>query len=168
MPGTGTVFAVFLALFVPQHKLGAIEIVQFDAGTVPVQQELTELNVLMDNDTVGVSVQVGHRFGHVQCRSQLVAWRQVVVHFEFSATLQFLLNVGHVRVSFVIDGRHFHVSVGEPFGQDANPAMAVDIVNAGTGRQAFGNVGVDASVFKVVIIDAAAVVMRERERERKR
>jgi cellulose synthase/poly-beta-1,6-N-acetylglucosamine synthase-like glycosyltransferase len=72
--GTGTVFAVFLALFVPQHKLGAIEIVQFDAGTVPVQQELTELNVLMDDDTVGVSVQVGHRLGHVQCRTQLVAW----------------------------------------------------------------------------------------------
>ena len=149
---TSTVQAILLCCFIPQHKLGPVEIVQLDPGHVLVQQELAELYILMHNDSICVTMEICQCLGHVKTYPQFLSARDIVVYDQFlllSVRFEFLV----VRIVVVVNGCLFQVAMGEPFRHDANAAMSINVENARTCRQELGNVGIHARVFKVVVVN---------------
>lgn len=73
MGSTRAVLTILLSLLIPQHEFGAVEIVQLDPLRVFAQQKLTQLDILMDDDTIDVSMQIRNALGHVPSRPQLVS-----------------------------------------------------------------------------------------------
>lgn len=114
MSSTRTIKAVLLCFFVPKHKLRSVEIIEFDPCEVFVQQKLTQLNVLVHDHTILITMKIRQCFRHVQTYSKFLAACNVVVNYQFLLFLVFFNNV-MFRVVIIIDCRLFQVAMWEPF-----------------------------------------------------